>query len=85
MSRYQTPLTSRLNRFAVDGHVADRDRIQLYLVNRPLFTQGNLNCCCVSLTLFSTGEELQSAQVGSSLWIHRIVGSHTVLSCVTVV
>ena len=52
MSRYRPPLTICFNRFAVDGHVADRDGIQLYLVSRPIFTRRDFNLCCVRLTYF---------------------------------
>ena len=59
-----TSLTICFNKFAVDGHVADRDRVQFWLFRQPLFTRGDFNWFLVRSTFSLTWDVVP----GSCSW-----------------
>ena len=63
-SRYRPRSPSDFNRIAVDGHVADRDCIQFFLVKQPLFTRSDFNWYFVRSTFSLTRDVV----LGADYW-----------------
>ena len=60
-----TPPTSCFKRFLVDGQVADRDNIRLYVANRTIFTWCTFTWCGVKQTFFPSGMSHCGTAIGT--------------------
>ena len=69
ISRYRPRLPSGFNRIAVDGHVADRDRIQFHLFRQSLFTRSDFNWYFVKSTLTLTWGVVLGSVVIGKCWL----------------